>query len=612
MRSSVTRILLVFALFSSCVLVFAEPIEDPAKHSEIDAKIKSLESELTAQRQILQVSTEVADKRLADFATLATMQGSHTSWVGTLVSLVSILITVLVFASGFITYFNVKNRAVNEARQEAERWFAENAEQLSSEIKRLEEMVAAAVLSIAGHQAKVETDAAAAKRAIQEKLEESKRALEQKEASRRSDVDNVVGPSVSGNLSVSAESVDAEASRLSAEDLYAHATSLLNGGDVNGALESLDKALAASSEEPRQNVAKYMVAKGRALSTATEFNSARELFDLVVQSFGHDAADEVQLWAAFALASKAETYQKVGDHEAEIASYDAALSLIQERDGELLKGFTLAVLLQKASTYREAERIDDEIKIYDDVLRIYGKGQTEGVREKVARALVSKGVAYLRSSRHKEALGAFTQVEEIYGLETADVVVEEVAKALLFKTMAYSRMKQVDEELALYDTIARRFGEHHLAAIRDVAADSYVYKGLRLSSIGRFDDEIENYEEQDRKFGADEALEVRARVAEGLFQKAVTFGMKEEPELAIATFLEVDRRFGRDSLLQTQRIVANSLIRAASISRDIGSLPKALNLYTEVERRFAAETDEKLVEYAADASREKGATLAII
>jgi chaperonin cofactor prefoldin len=117
----------------------SEKLATAADLAQVQQQLQTQGQELVIHKHTLQISLESTDKRLADFATLATMQGSHTTWVGNLVAGASILVTVLLFFGGFWGYFSVKARALKEAREAAEHWFNGKSSDLRAEIEKLQQ-----------------------------------------------------------------------------------------------------------------------------------------------------------------------------------------------------------------------------------------------------------------------------------------------------------------------------------------------------------------------------------------------------------------------------------------------------------------------------------------
>ena len=104
---------------------------------KIREQLNKLEQDLIIHKHTLDLNLDMnnkridfADKRISDFGVLATMQGSHTSWAALAVTLIMALF-------GFLTYINVKQKAITEARKSAEEWFNENSLKLNDDISKL-------------------------------------------------------------------------------------------------------------------------------------------------------------------------------------------------------------------------------------------------------------------------------------------------------------------------------------------------------------------------------------------------------------------------------------------------------------------------------------------
>lgn len=558
---------LVFFGFSGANFARAES----DKNDQLSNRIEAVEREIAVAKITNERAFESNDKRLSDFATLATMQGSHTTWVGNVVAMFSVLITILVFGAGFATYITSRNRAIIEARDAAEKWFARNAVDLSSRLSALEEQARNALREIDKHKSKVEDGAQEVQRAFEKKLEEVGNAIERKQNVLEEQTESLFEEGKEArslqpkDSSISSNNSD----KTTAESLFVEANELEDAGDFAGALDAYDKAINISGDSSEFDKAKYRASKGLFFLNRQRYQEAISEFDEVIEIFGDSLDPGVQVQVAFAMLTKTSALEKLERHDEEIELYRQLSDFIEGKNVQALRVIEITLLIRRAMAARKLGDHNSQLEYLNQILVKFGDDTDEYIAVPAARALTLRARVLSEMNRYNDALETYGQIIAKYDRSGSGDLAEVVAQALMGQASVYKSMASVEKEIESFDEIIEKFSGSDVEKLRDYATDAFLYKGLALARNKRFADEIKVYDELDRRFSSHSTMSIRSKVAEGLYQKARSLSVLDRTELALATFEEVDRRFGADENSSTRLVVAKSIVgKIESLLRD--------------------------------------------
>ena len=143
------RAVLFSLLISLLGIAFAaDKLPTQADFNELQKQVNSIDKELA----VLKETKAGLEKRQNEITavqanSLAAIANQNTT-VGNYIAATSILITLLVFGAGFITYLSATKKAKEEAREASKKWFDEEAMQLKSQVKKLQIEVETALAKI--------------------------------------------------------------------------------------------------------------------------------------------------------------------------------------------------------------------------------------------------------------------------------------------------------------------------------------------------------------------------------------------------------------------------------------------------------------------------------
>jgi tetratricopeptide (TPR) repeat protein len=333
----------------------SEKLATAADLAQVQLQLQTQGQELAIHKHTLQISLESADKRLADFATLATMQGSHTTWVGNLVAWASILVTILLFFGGFWGYFSVKARAEKEAREAAEQWFIENNRELISRMEQLQ-LKAKEIENRFSHiTTGVENKAEKFHQLIdgisKEANEAAKRVMQsQPDGNVKTDPSkSPVNAQTTQLLQQASDELKGKAEKeFTANEHYVRGASLYASGNFQGALSSFESAIQAAVNASALEQVNYLFAKAITLGGLGKLEEEVKVYNEMDQRFGSDLEPGVR--------------------------------------EQVVRG-----LVNKGVSLGEQGKSEETIKVYDEMDRRFGSGVAPGIRALVAKALNGLG-----------------------------------------------------------------------------------------------------------------------------------------------------------------------------------------------------------------------------
>ena len=366
-----------------------EKLATAADLAVIQQQLQTQVQELAIHKHTLQVSLEATDKRLADFATLATMQGSHTTWVGNLVALVSGGITLLVLIGGFLTYRNAKADAKKEAKKEALKWLDKRTEHLTEQIQQLQQQAAEAKASIAKD---VDTVKAGTQQHT-EALKDAQALIERTNTKEQPDSPQRPADLQTTHLVQQAsDELKAKAERdFSADDHYIRGVSLYASGNFQGALTSFEAAIHAAKNAPAADQTKYLFAKAVALGSLDKSEEAIVVYDEIDQRFGKDESPGIREQVGKGLVNKGVTLSTLGKSKEAIGVYDEIDQRFGKDESPGIRKLVVTGLVNKGGSLGILGKSEEAIVVYDEIERRFGKDQTSGVRGQVANALNGLG-----------------------------------------------------------------------------------------------------------------------------------------------------------------------------------------------------------------------------
>ena len=299
----------VFALLMS-LLSTAFAADKPATQAdfnELQKQVQSIDKDLAVLKEtkagLEKRQNEITAQQANSLAAIA----NQTAAVSNYIALTSVLVTLLVFGAGFITYFSATKKAKEEAREASKKWFDENAIVFKNQIETLKIEATTASEAINTHKSRVQSDAEAATVDIADNVKKARSAI--------------LNASTNRPKGESADSRDQEAAKIiraasealkakpedsfTADDFFARGLAEYAGENYKSAISAFENASqAAGRNTPAVQQAQYLFAKGSTLSVLDKGLEATEVYDDIYARFGQDAAPDLQLIVASALNGK--------------------------------------------------------------------------------------------------------------------------------------------------------------------------------------------------------------------------------------------------------------------------------------------------------------------
>ncbi|BAU16078.1 TPR repeat-containing protein (plasmid) [Leptolyngbya sp. NIES-3755] len=178
------------------------------------------------------------------------------------------------------------------------------------------------------------------------------------------------------------------------------------------------------------------------------------------------------------LSKQGQQYYETEQHEAAIASWEAALKIYREI-GDRQEEAT--VLNDQGRSYTLLSRYDEGIRAFDQALSIFQQLQR---RKDASVVLMNRGSAYSALSRHEDALRSYDEALSIVR-EINDRNRE--ARILMNRSITYAYLSRNEDAIAGFDAALIIF---QAANDRNSIAAALMNRGIVYGSISRYDDAI--------------------------------------------------------------------------------------------------------------------------
>ncbi len=479
-----------------CLPTFAanSPSSNQAEDiAQLQARISALEKEVQAQKTVLemqatklQTTASNLDSRMYDFANITSMLGSHTTWVGNLVAMTGIGITLLVFGAGFATYFSAKERAKKEARSAAKKWFGEKAQHLEREIAQLLAKAEAAQHSIASHADKVLSEAQDVSRVMQAAKAEAQAFMHLPLTKDEPGLPQHPADSAASDFVAQAnENLKSKPEKdFTADEHYIRGASLFHSGNWQAALDSFDAAHAAAKHTSSIDQVKYRMARAFTLATLERADEAIAAYDEINQRFGTDPQDSVREQVAIGLLNKGISLGELGHLPEAIAAYEELDARFANDSAPAVREQVMMSLANKAFKLGKLARYEAAAAAYDEVEARFGAEACLHLREHRQHALKDLAKHQLRQLKEHSANTAPWRVllsRSIANLEKALQLCVPQEKALIRSDQQQRAEISALLGLCLYLADEKQAGKEHLNTSLQLGGEE-IRESLRVLS----------------------------------------------------------------------------------------------------------------------------------
>ena len=313
----------VFAILMSLLsIAFAadKPVTQ-ADFNDLQKQVQNIDKELAVLKEttagLKDRQSEITSGQANSLAAIA----NQTTTVGNYIALTSVLVTLLVFSAGSITYFSAVRKAKEEAQEASKKWFYENSAELKKQTAELQAEAHLASESIRANKVRVESDTNLFKISLQESNEMlfdlGKSGLGDKFASNvnQKAVDKVNKASDALKTRPESEFTD--------DDFYVRGLANYANNDYQPALQAFKNAyLALNSKVLVSKRAQYLLAQGKAQVELGEPEQAVAIFDDIDRRFGDEIEPGVRETVAATLLRKSIALHFLGKFDKATAAFD--------------------------------------------------------------------------------------------------------------------------------------------------------------------------------------------------------------------------------------------------------------------------------------------------
>jgi tetratricopeptide (TPR) repeat protein len=568
----------------------SEKFATAADLAQVQQQLQTQGQELAIHKHTLQISLESADKRLADFATLASMQSTHTAWVG-------YLITVLIFGAGFITYFSATARAEKEARDAVKLWFDQNTKQLRDEVQQLQQKVDKAKDAISNLEGDVKHHATQSKKSMSEIVDKVSSYMQSQSLDKTQawSASRLADPETTQLVQQASDELKGKAEKeFTANEHYVRGASLYASGNFQGALASFESAIKAALDAPAVDQAKYLYSKAVALDALEKYEDAITVYDEIDRGFGREESPGIREVVVRGLVNKGMRLHKQRKFEGAIKVFDSVDKRFGRETALEIREVVISGLVYKGLTREQLGEFELAITVYEDIDQRFDSDASPYIRIAVVNALVNKGIAQGRLNNPAEAISIFETLESRFGDDPLAPIRESVITGLLNKGVALGKQGKFEQEIKVYDEMDRRFGNDASPGIREQVVKGLLNKGSTRGQQEQFAEALMVYDEMDRRFGNDASPGIREQVVKGLLIKGSTLGQQKQVAKALMVYDEMDRRFGSDVAPGVREQVLRGLVNKGVSLGEQGKPEAAIKVFDEIDRRFGSDVTPEI------------------
>ena len=289
-------------------------------------------------------------------------------------------------------------------------------------------------------------------------------------------------------------------------------------------------------------------------------------------------------------------------------SKDALRSCEQLLSDEPLPAATTSkVLLMRAACFSDLGDHDAEVATYDELLLRYGRDTSSGVQGVVLAAQLNRGV--VRDNRGDVA-GAMDDYDEVVGRLDGEAVCgneETLAAALQNKATALRQSQQFAALISTLNETIARFGASDAPFARTATITALVNKGTTLHAMGDTSGAVAAYRDVlDRHAGCG-IDEVQEPLAGAHFNMAVGLRELSDQRGAVAAYQALATKFGHTSDPAVQHWVARGSVNlGVLLSRDLNDSAQAVVTYDGVVAKFGDVTTPSVQRQVAKALLNRG------
>ncbi len=361
-----------FALVLSICLATSYAFADKASETRFETiqqennlRIDALKESQQKDQQLVQQQLDAQKEKIEAFS-------SRISDLNFYLAIYAVLGTLLGIGVAFLAYIG----ATAKARQEAEKWFGENADKLQKRIAELSQ--------------ELEQHAEKAHQQINQATD----TVEQKSAQ----AVNTIQAQMSSSQPLQLTEESASALKAENEQRKQKPEAEYGFDDWN------TRAFAAYYENNPSRAADFWGQAAQA-SDASSLQTARVLFNQGVALGQQGKTDE------------------------EITCYDQVITRFGDAKESALLEEVAKALLNKGVALRQQGKTDEAIACYDQIITRFGDAKESALLEQVANALLNKGVALRQQGKTDEEITCYDQIITRFGDAKESALLEQVAKA---------------------------------------------------------------------------------------------------------------------------------------------------------------------------------------
>jgi tetratricopeptide (TPR) repeat protein len=541
------------ALLSIMLLGAGKPSLSDAGY-EVRVLRAQTEARMDAAKEIQQKDVQLLQQLGASQNEKIEQINHQVDWLGNLIALGSLVITLLLVLIGYFAYGKAKSDAEGIAKSaakdeantiakaEIERWFNDNVAEVTDKLNGLE-----------GKLKQLDAHAADARL----RIDKAHDAI-QAHASKIIAANPIA-------LGVGSELTEADRRTLA---------------DASASLQDKPESTYTFDDWNTRAFAAY--SKGNLALAAEYWKNAAQITDAGEEQIASVMFNQgVVLWQLAKYEDAIKCYQQLASR------FSASVSpLVQEQVSKALvnQGIVLAQL----------EKLEEAISCYQEVVRRFADSPVQAVQEQVAKSLVNQGATFGQLGKHQEEVDCYYRIGQSFGDSPLPALQEQVAKALVNQGVAFGKVGKHEEELGSYQEIFRRFADTLEPTVQEQVAKALINQGVVLGRLGKREEELDCYLQLLHRFGDSTFPPLQEQVGHALVNQGAALWQSNKSMEALDVYQQIITRFpdstlpgiqdvmaaalngiGFGRLLDAKRTWGNAALRVGLLSESLGLLQQA-------------------------------------
>lgn len=351
-------------------------------------------------------------------------------------------------------------------------------------------------------------------------------------------------------------------------------------GAVSSYLQAIDK-ISSSADTDHRILAMSLVNLGGAQAKLGNMVLAIQAYDRVVDSMGDSSDEDIRIQVAKSLMAKGRALISTGKKDEGISMFDTLKSFAFNSRNPV-RCYGAAALRYAADELFQMDRVDDALAKYQEMFSDFSVGESAEVDSEIAIAKFNKGAALQRLGRYDEELACYLECEKIIDRSALDGMDHFLMGAIVNEALTLHRLGKADEVVSAFDRLILRFEGDARPEFRLAVAKAEMARGFSLIDQGNVELGMLGLSKVVEKYYGDQGAEIEQAVLSSLNRMGdVAVGLSNYDE-ADSYYAKAIYRLGNIDKDSSDESV-NEILLGVRIGRAFGLVSRAKYVWNQRE-----------------------------